>query len=57
MFFITRYDKIYNYKIKLHNTKPGAFKFGDLLLVLTQNTLKKSDFYIIIMYRYYHNNT
>ncbi len=29
MFFITRYDKIYNYKIKLHNTKPGAFKFGD----------------------------
>ena len=30
MFFITRYDKIYNYKIKLHSKKPGAFKFGRL---------------------------
>lgn len=41
MFFITRYDKIYNYKIKLHSKKPGAVKFGRLTPGLTTKHFKE----------------
>ena len=49
MFFITRYDKIYNYKIKLHSKKPGAYKFDGLTPGFTPKHFKEKWF----LYNYY----